>query len=184
MPVRPSVAESASLNLLRGTARVFVAALVTPVIWFVGVTAAVILGGVAYTLLAGKRLPLDVRAIPAWFLHLSRGQWIGLTGATAVALLLVWFPCSRIVHRSTGKSQSPLQRMIAIVGVMTVLLIYAAGARTAYGVSLALGDSRDWAIIHGVYSWAYVGLSFSSWMTTHWKQPVGKTIRQFLGNVR
>ena len=140
--------------------------------------------GIGYALLAGTHSRFDVRAIPAWFLHLSREQWIGLGAGLVVALLLVALPCAKITARDRReKPSSPPQRIIDTLGVLAVIVLYALGVSAAYHVSRTLGSSRDWAIIHGAYPWVYVGFSFYGWVDDHWKQPLGKTLRQFLSMV-
>jgi len=149
---------------------------------FVVITAALVLVGVAYTHFGWRHL--DLRTIPFWFLRLSREQWIALGVGIAVAFLMVVVPCAKITSRKVTRdadspSRSP-RRIVETLAVVAVLVLYIAGLISAYHVSLAIGQSRDWAIIHSVYSWVYVGYSFCGWMGEHRKQPLGKALHQFL----
>jgi hypothetical protein len=74
----------------------------------------------------------------------------------------------------------PPRRIAPTFAVLAVLLLYVAGLVSAYQVSLALGHSRDWAIIHSLYSWVYIGYSFSGWIAEHRKQPLGRTLHEFV----
>lgn len=173
--------ERRSVRQPRGVVAESISVVVRVVLWFAAITAALVLVGVGYAFLAGARPSFDVRAIPAWFLRLSPEQWIGLGAGLVVALLLVALPYSRITaHGRREKPSTSSRRIISILGALAVLFLYALGAGAAYHVSRALGSSRDWAIIHGVYSWVYVGFSLCRWVGGHWKQPLGKTLRQFL----
>ena len=155
------------------------------VLWFAAITCALVLAGLGYAFFSGTRAKFNVNAIPAWFVSLSREQWIGLGAGVVVALLLIALPCSKIAVRADpDKPSSPARRIVGILGVFFVLFLYGAGAKAAYDVSRALGHPRDWAIIHGLYSWVYVGFSFIGWMGGHTKQPLGKTLRQFLAMVK
>lgn len=75
---------------------------------------------------------------------------------------------------------SKLRRNIERLAVLGVLILYVVGVRAAYHISLAMGHSRDWVIIHAVYSWIYVGFSFGGWVSHHRNQPLAPTLRQFL----
>jgi hypothetical protein len=144
---------------------------------------ALVLIGVAYTFI-GRR-EFEVRSIPAWFLRLSQEQWIGLGVGLLVAFIIVVVPCSRITASGARDYEAPARRRIVLrLAVIAVLFLYLAGVVGAYRLSLALGHSRDWAIIHSIYSWVYVGISFCGWVAGHWKQPLGKTVRQFLTMMR
>ena len=150
---------------------------------FAAITAALVLIGVAYTFI-GKR-GFDVRSIPAWFLRLSQEQWIGLGVGLLVAFIIVVVPCSRIAAGVARDYEAPApRRIVRRLAVIAVLFLYLVGVAGAYRLSLALGHSRDWAIIHSIYSWVYVGISFCGWVAGHWKQPLGKTVRQFLTMIR
>jgi len=101
-----------------------------------------------------------------------------------VALLIVLIPCAKITSRKSTRDQDsvspPKERFVEHLGVLAIIALYVAGLASAYHVSLALGQSRDWAIIYSVYSWVYVGYSFTGWISEHNKQPLGKVVRQFL----
>ncbi|HYL36495.1 MAG TPA: hypothetical protein VEV17_11325 [Bryobacteraceae bacterium] len=149
---------------------------------FVGITATLVLIGVAYTHFGWRRL--DFRTIPSWFLRLSNEQWLALLGGTLVAFVMIVIPCARITGRKVAydpdaPAPSP-RRIVRTLTVFAVLFLYVAGLSSAYYVSLALGHSRDWAIIHSLYSWVYVGYSFSGWIAAHRKQPLGKTLHEFV----
>ena len=101
------------------------------VLWFAAITAALVLVGVGYAFLAGTRSRFDVRAIPAWFLHLSREQWIGLGVGLVVALLLLALPCSKITTHGREKPSSPSRRIIDALSVLAVLFLYAVGVNAA-----------------------------------------------------
>ena len=166
------LADSAKL-VLRATLR------------FAAITVSLVLIGVAYTLI-GRRA-FDPLSIPAWFLRLSPQQWIGLGAGVVVAFIIVAVPCSRITAGVARDYETPSpspRRIVRTLAVIAVLCLYLAGVSGAYRLSLALGHSPDWAIIHSVYSWAYVGFSFGGWVADHWKQPLGKTLRQFLAMMR
>ena len=151
------------------------------VLWFAAITCALVLAGLGYAFFSGGHEKLNVNAIPAWFVSLSTAQWIGLGGGVLVALLLIALPCSKIAGRGDPEHPpSPVRRIAGMLSVLAVFVLYGAGAKAAYDVSRALGHPRDWAIIHGLYSWVYVGFSFFGWMGDHWKQPLGKSLRQFL----
>ena len=64
----------------------------------------------------------------------------------------------------------------AIAGI---LWLYYWGAKCAYNVSLVLNASRDWAIVHSPYSWAYVVWSFLLWVEKNWNEPIGVIIETF-----
>lgn len=151
------------------------------VLAFVAITAALVLVGVAYAHFGSGHF--DPRSIASWFVRLSTQQWIALGVGIVVAFLMVLIPCAKITGRKrTGDMDSPSpprRRFVETLGVVAVLLLYAAGLGGAYHLSLALGQSRDWAIIHSVYSWVYVGYSVAGWIGEHRKQPLGKTLRQF-----
>jgi hypothetical protein len=131
------------------------------VLAFILITAACVLIGVAYTHFGWRHL--DPRTIPFWFLRLSPEQWIALGVGIAVAFVLVVAPCGKITRRTvTHDADSPIRKPWRIAETLTntaVLALYFAGLISAYHVSRALGQSRDWAIIHSVYSWVYVGYS-------------------------
>ena len=149
---------------------------------FVAITAALVLVGVTYTYFGSGHF--DPRSIASWFLRLSPQQWIALGVGIAVALVMILIPCAKITGRKGTRDVDspapPRRRFVEWLGVVAVLALYVAGLASAYHVSLALGQSRDWAVIHSVYSWVYVGYSFTGWVGEHSKQPLGKTLRQFL----
>jgi hypothetical protein len=146
---------------------------------FAGITAALVLIGLAYTYFGWRHL--DFRAFPAWFLRLSNEQWIALLVGMVAAFLMVGIPSAKITGIKVGDStfHSP-RRTVQRLAVFAVLLLYIGGLNCAYHVSLALGHSRDWAIIHSVYSWVYVGYSFSGWITAHHEQSFGQTLHEFV----
>lgn len=147
------------------------------VFWSIAIACTLVLAGVGYAFFSSGNSRMSFRAIPAWFGHLSHEQWIALAGGIIVTVLLIVLPCSKIASGGRG-------RIAGWMGVVAVFLLYGLGMKAAYDVSRALGHSREWAAIHGLYSWAYVGFSLYGWMGEHWKQPVGKTIRQFLAMMK
>jgi hypothetical protein len=171
---KPSYVASAAAR----SARIILRAILA----FIVIAAAFVLIGVAYTHFGWRHL--DPRTIPLWFLQLSREQWIALGVGIAVAFVLVIAPCAKITRRSvTRDADSPLRGPWRIAETFTktaVLALYVAGLISAYHVSRALGQSRDWAIIHSVYSWVYVGYSFWGWLGGHRYQPTTKVLHEFL----
>lgn len=174
---KPSyVASRASFSAARS------AQILRPILAFILITAAFVLFAVAYTHFGWRRL--DVRTIPLWFLRLSREQWIALGVGILVAFVLVVAPCAKITRRTVVRDADlPLRVPWRIAETFTntaVLALYVVGLISAYHVSRAVGESRDWAIIHSLYSWVYVGYSFWGWMGGHRNQPTGKVLHEFL----
>jgi hypothetical protein len=159
-------------------------AVVRVLLWFGAITATLVLAGFAYTRLRTAHFRLDVAAIPNWFLHLTTEQWMALGVGVVVAAVLVVLPCSRITGYGRLGAQSRTARIATRLITLSVFLLYAAGVRAAYLISRALGSPRDWAVIHSVYSWVYVGYSFCGFASRHWKQPPGVTIKQFLSMIK
>lgn len=151
------------------------------VLAFIWVACALILIGITYAYFPLRRL--DFGAIASWFLRLSSGQWIALAVGMCVALLLVVFPCAKIAGRKKVYEEEPRsrrpRRLVQAVAVLAVLLLYFAGLGCAYRVSLGLGHTRDWAIIHSLYSWVYVGFSFAGWLADHRQEPLWRALREF-----
>jgi hypothetical protein len=158
-------------------------AILRVILTFVLTIAVLVLAGVAFTRFGWRHL--DPTAIPVWFLRLSPEQWIALGIGIAVAILLVVVPCARMSSRKAPHDPDlplppPPCRIVERFTIIAVLALYNAGLISAYRLSRAIGHSRDWAIIHSVYSWVYVGYSFFEWMVEHRKQPLGKALHQFL----
>ena len=145
---------------------------------------ALLLIGFAYTSLGGNWR--NALAIPAWFLKLSTAQWIALGVGLVAAFLMVALPCASITAGGAKRTdewdrpvRKPQQKSVARqLAVLAILVLYFAGVVGAYHVSRALGHSRDWAIVHSVYSWLYVGFSLGGWLGDHRKQPLGRTLEQ------
>jgi hypothetical protein len=141
------------------------------VLAFLAITAAVILSGLTYYTLKGRSFGAGSFA---WLFQLSREQLAALGLGVVVALSLVGLVLA-LARR--GAPQGWLRKVTALA----VLGLYLWGADCAYHVSGALNRSSRWASIHCLYSWPYVGVSFAEWATSHPKQPLGKTLRQFRG---
>jgi hypothetical protein len=102
------------------------------------------------------------------------GAFVGYAIGLVVALSLVGLVLA-LARR--GAPQGWLRKVTALA----VLGLYLWGVDCAYHVSGALNRSSRWASIHCLYSWPYVGVYFAEWATSHPKQPLGKTLRQFRG---
>jgi hypothetical protein len=149
---------------------------------FIAITCAVVLGGLAYY--AATRRGIGLGSVPAYFLRLSSQQIVALLFGVVVAFALIASASVAIQRGEGGESRLGPGRFLQKMAVVVVLLFYVWGARCAYNVSRSIARSPDWAPIHALYSWAYVGFTFSGWVSEHPHQPVGKTMKQFWGLTR
>jgi hypothetical protein len=138
---------------------------------------ATVIAGLVYSMAIRHRF----QAVAVWgrLSRLSTEQAIALAAGFAVAPTMIafaYYSVSRGISKPQNRWAAGLLRALTL---LLVLALYAWGARHAYRVSLALSSSTDWALIHGVYSWGYIGFAFVNWSAGHAAEPFTRSLGQF-----